>query len=144
MKKWQNSYGMAATNQWHNATAPSPQQAQATLAELNKLRDQIAKKKAERDAILAQTGCKKPIINVGKKKKEYEDCIRKSIDAKARAEQAERDLRRMELELKQKELSGRPKVLAGIENKLVRTIAIGVGVAVLVGASIIIIKNIKS
>jgi len=144
MKKWQNSYGMAATNQWHNATAPSPQQAQATLAELNKLRDQIAKKKAERDTILAQTGCKKPIINVGKKKKEYEDCIRKSIDAKARAEQAERDLRRMELELKQKELSGRPKVLAGIENKLVRTIAIGVGVAVLVGASIIIIKNIKS
>jgi len=144
MKTWSNGYGVAATNQWHNNGGPSPQQEQAALEELNKLREQIAKKKAERDAILAQTGCKKPIINVGKKKREYEDCIRKSIAAKARAEQAERDLRRMELELRQKELEKGPKVLAGIENKMVRNIAIGVGVAVLVGASIIIIKNIKS
>jgi len=39
--------------------------------------------KAARDAETARTGCKKPVFNIGKKKKEYEACLASNKSASA-------------------------------------------------------------
>lgn len=99
---------------------------------------QIAAAKQKRDALLSQTGCKKPLIMVGKKKADYLKCLENYKAKVEAAKQADRDLIRMQLEMKRLEtLQGK-----GLSTGAWIGISVGV-VLVLTTAGIIIYKMNK-
>lgn len=59
---------------------------QESINESVKLAQAIAANNAAKKALEAATGCKKPVINLFKKKKEYERCLAESSAKKAAAE----------------------------------------------------------
>lgn len=100
---------------------------------------QIAEAKQKRDALMAQTGCKKPLIMAGQKKKDYLKCLENYKAKIEAAKQADRDLIRMQLEMKR---------LDALQNKGIGTggwIAISVGVALLItGIVVVAVKMNKN
>lgn len=110
------------------------QYAQQTAA----LAAQIAEAKRKRDALMSQTGCNKPVIMLGQKKKDYLKCLENYKAKVEAAKQADRDLIRMQLEMRR---------LEALQNKGLSTgawIGISVGVVlVLTTAGIIIYKMNK-
>lgn len=62
----------------------SDEQIQASI----KLTEQLAKNRATAKSIEAETGCKKPLINIGKKKKAYEECLANAAAKKQAAQES--------------------------------------------------------
>ncbi len=67
-----------------------------TIEATAKLSEALIANKAAKNALQATTGCKKPFLNIGKKKKAYQKCLDDSAAAKAKAQQ---DANRTQLEL---------------------------------------------
>ncbi len=88
---------------------------------------QIAAAKAKRDALMSQTGCKKPVIMLGQKKKDYLKCLDNYKAKVAAAQEADREILRMQLEMRR---------LEALQNKGLSTgawIGISVGAALVLG-----------
>ena len=70
-----SNYHLTREQEYSNAADPVTAVAGAVTA-MSKLKQQVSIAKAARDAKMAESGCNKPIINVGKKRREYLQCIR--------------------------------------------------------------------
>lgn len=121
-----------------SGSAPTSEQYAQWAQQSAALAAQIAEAKRKRDALMSQTGCKKPLIMAGKKKKAYLACLDNYKAKVEAAKQADRDLIRMQLEMRR---------LEALQNKGLSTgawIGISVGVVlVLTTAGIIIYKMNK-
>jgi len=114
--------------------------------EIAKLKAVLAKKKMQRDAMMAKSGCKKPMINIGRKKREYLACIqdfnRGNLDAK-RA-QLEYRLAEKKLEsataLQLQRAKNSPKKFLGMPQG-VGLLVFGLGVSALMLGSLYIYKK---
>ncbi len=79
------------------------EQYEAMAKESAKLAMQIAEAKRKRDELMSQTGCKKPVIMLGQKKKDYLKCLEGYKARVEAAKEADRALVRMQIELKRLE-----------------------------------------
>lgn len=115
----------------------TPEQYEAMAKESAKLAAQIAEAKAKRDALMSQTGCKKPFIMAGQKKKDYLKCLENYKAKVAAAQEADREILRMQLEMRR---------LEALQGKGLSTgawIGISVGAALLLTTAIIVIVKMN-
>ncbi len=118
-------------------SAPTSEQYAQWAQQSAALAAQIAEAKNKRDALMAQTGCKKPLIMAGKKKKAYLACLENYKAKVEAAKQADRDLVRMQLEMRR---------LDALQNKGLSTgawIAISVGAALLITGVVVLVVKLK-
>ena len=106
---------MTAQSKYY-AGADSISAVATAAAEMAKLRSQLSTAKQKKDTLWAETGCKKPSILAGKKKKDaYNQCLAQNRDKIEKAKQADRDLAKLQAELslleKKEENAGNDKIL---------------------------------
>lgn len=85
------------------SNADGAEYAELTQAGMTLLQ-QLADNKAKKTAMASSTGCKKPLINIGKKKKAYQKCLSDNEQKKADIEKRQEELLRL-----QRELANKPK-----------------------------------
>lgn len=118
-------------------TAPSSEQYAQWAQQSAALAAQIAEAKKKRDALMSQTGCKKPLIMAGAKKTAYLNCLANYKAKVEAAKQADRDLIKMQLEMKR---------LDALQNKGLSTgawIVISVGAALLLTTAVVVIVKMN-
>ncbi len=98
------------------------------------LAQQLAQLKAEKDRISAETGCTKPFLNIGKKKKEYEECLSNSAKKKEDLLRRQEDLLRQ-----QRELADRSRRDEQSEKKMFLFMPQEIGIPVTILASVALI-----
>lgn len=107
---------------------------------------QLAKLKAERDRMSAETGCTKPFLNVGQKKKDYEKCLSESARKKQDLLDRQEEILRQQRELAdRRDSKPEEKKFLGMPQEIGIPVTIIAGIALIFGGYKVfqMIKNKK-
>lgn len=116
---------------------PTQEQYEQWAKQSAELAAKIAEIKRKRDELLEQTGCKKPLLMVGKKKAAYLRCLENYRAKVEAAKEADKELVRMQLRLRELDAKRGSGIGTG------GWIAISVGAALLITTAVIVVVKMN-